>query len=147
MVNRTLDVQTFLHGQSLDLLAVTETFLSDAIFDGELFDSGYSVHRMDRYRHGGGVMLIIKDSVVATRRQKMEMDCELLWVELASSPLNVLVSVFYNPPGLKDNALLQNSLTFLPNSLPVYFVETSICPTSIGATQVHPHPVPVQQQL
>ena len=32
--------------QGLDLMAVTETFLSDAIYDGELGVAGYSVYRM-----------------------------------------------------------------------------------------------------
>ena len=116
VVNKLLDLQALLHCQGLDLMAVTKTFLSDVIYNGELVGAGYSVYRRDKDRHGRGVMLIIKDSIAATRRYDLEMDCELLWVELTSSPLNVLVGVFYNPPGFKDNALLQlqNSLTSLP---------------------------------
>ena len=95
MVNKSLDLQTLLHCQGLDLMAVTETFLSDAIYDGELVGAGYSVYRRDRAKHGGGVMLI-RDSIAATRRYDLETDCELLWVELMSSPLDVLVGVFLN---------------------------------------------------
>ena len=62
VVNKSLDVHAFLHSQNVDVLAVTETFLSDAITDDELVGCGYSVFRRDRNRHGGGVMLIIKDS-------------------------------------------------------------------------------------
>ena len=53
VVNKSLNVQAYLHSESLDVLAVTETFLSDAISDGELVGSGYSVYRRDRDRHGG----------------------------------------------------------------------------------------------
>ena len=121
VVNKSLDVQAYLHSESLDVLAVTETFLSDAISDGELVGSGYSVYRRDRDRHGRGVRIIITDSIAVTRRHDLEMDCEQLWVEIASSPSNLLVGVFYNPPGFKTDTLLhlQNSLASLPNTLPL----------------------------
>ena len=93
MVNKSLDVQAFLHSQNVDVLAVTETFLSDAITDGELVGCGYSVFRRDRNRHGGGVMLILKDSIGATQRQDIETECELLWVEIASSPSSLPLGV------------------------------------------------------
>lgn len=120
-MNKSLDLQALIHYQGLDRMAVTETFHSDAIHNGELVGAGYSVYRRDRDRHGGGVMLIIRDSIAATRKYDLETECELLWVELTSSPLNVLIGVFYNPPGFKDYALLQlqNSLTSLPSSLPI----------------------------
>ena len=66
MVNKPLEVQAFLHSQNVDVLAVTETFLSDAITDGELVGCGYSVFRRDRNGHCGEVLLIIKDSIAAT---------------------------------------------------------------------------------
>ena len=121
VVNKSLDVQAYLHSESLDVLAVAETFLSDAISNGELVGSGYSVYTRDRDRHGGGVMIIIKDSIAVTRRHDLEMDCELLRIEIASSPSNLLVGVLYNPPGFKTDALLQlqNSLTSLLNTLPL----------------------------
>ena len=51
--------------------------------------------RKDRDRHGGGVMLIVRDSITTARRHDLEAECVLLWVELTSSPLNVLFIVFY----------------------------------------------------
>ena len=141
VVNKSLDLQALIHCQGLDLLAVTETFLSDTIHDGELVGAGYSVYRRDRDRHGGGVMLIIRDSIAATRRYDLETDCELLWVELTSPLLNVLVGVFYNPPGFKDNALLQlqNSLTSLPSSLPIVLCGDFNLP---NINWCHPGPFP-----
>ena len=55
-MNKTLDLQAYLHSHSLDMLAVTETFLSEEILDSEIVGRGYMVHRNDRNRHGGGVM-------------------------------------------------------------------------------------------
>lgn len=55
VVNKLLDVQVFAHSQTvIDVLAVTDTFLSDATFDGELVGCSYSVFRRDGDRHGGG---------------------------------------------------------------------------------------------
>lgn len=54
VVNKSLNVQVLLHSQSVDVLAVTETILSDAISDGELVGCGYLVFRMIRDRLGGG---------------------------------------------------------------------------------------------
>ena len=53
LVNKLLDLQALIHYQGLDVIVVTEAFLSDAIHDGELVGAGYSVYRRDRDRHGG----------------------------------------------------------------------------------------------
>ena len=95
-MNKTLDLQAYLHSHSLDMFAVTETFLIEEILDGEIVGCGYTVHRNDRDRHGGGVMPIVRDDIPATRRQDLETDCELLWVELTLTTTNLLVGVYYN---------------------------------------------------
>ena len=124
VVNKSLDLQAYLQCNSLDLLAVTETFLSSEILDGEVIDHGYTVHRRDRDRHGGGVLLIVHNSIPSTRRQDLETDCELLWVELSLTPTNLLVGVYYNPPGHNCGSLthLRNSLAITPRSSPVVLV-------------------------
>ena len=39
----------------------------------------------DRSRHGGGVLLLVHQDVPARRREDLETDCEILWVELTTS--------------------------------------------------------------
>ena len=39
---------------------VVETWLDDTISDSEIFIQGYSTCRLDRTRHGGGVLMYIK---------------------------------------------------------------------------------------
>ena len=85
MVNKRIDLQALLDVQGLDVLAVTETFLSDVILDSELISDGFTIFRRDRDRHGGGVMLVVRNNIPASRRQDLETDCELLWVELSLS--------------------------------------------------------------
>ena len=124
VMNKSLDLQAYLQSNSLDMLAVTETFLSAEILDDEVIGCGYTVHRRDRDRHGGGVMLIVRDDIPATRRQDLETGCELLWVELTLTPMNLLVGVYYNPPGPNCGSLthLRNSLATTPRSSPVVLV-------------------------
>ena len=96
-MNKLLDLQAYLYGNHLNILAITEKFLSQEVTNGEIISSGY-VFRRDRNHHGGGVMLIVSDSIPSVRRQDLESTCELQWVELKLNPSNLLVGVFYNPP-------------------------------------------------
>ena len=72
-------------------------------------------------------MLIIKVSIATTRRQDLEMDFELLWVELASSPSNTLLSVFYNLPASRSMHYSSCKTVLSPYSTPsqLYLVEIS----------------------
>ena len=49
---------SFLYSSLLAVIAVTETWLSQSIFDNEVLPNGYSVYRKDRqYRGGGGILI------------------------------------------------------------------------------------------
>ena len=67
------------------------------------------------------MMLIIHDSIPSTRQLDLETECKLLWVELILNSTNLLVGVFYNPPGPTSGPLthLRNSLAITPQSLPI----------------------------
>ena len=70
-MNKKLDLDALLATENLDILAVTETFLGEDINDSE-FGEGYSVFRRDRDRHGGGVMLMVREDIPAIRRQDLK---------------------------------------------------------------------------
>ena len=88
-MNKKLDLDALLATENLDILAITETFLGEDINNSE-FSEGYSVFRRDRDRHGGGVMLMVREDIPAIRRQDLETNCEVLWVELSFVPLEVV---------------------------------------------------------
>jgi Reverse transcriptase (RNA-dependent DNA polymerase) len=48
------------------VIVVVETWLSDEIVPGELALSGYSMHRRDRNKHGGGVLIACKKQLNAS---------------------------------------------------------------------------------
>jgi len=46
-----------------DIIAITETWLSNHIFTNEIFPSNYNVIRKDRDDRGGGVLLAFKKAL------------------------------------------------------------------------------------
>lgn len=98
IMNKVPDLEALLKCHNTDAVAITETFLSDEIQDSEIVNSDFKIFQRDRNRHGGGVMFIIKSCIPAIRRQDLETDCEVLWIELFLRKVSVILGVFYNPP-------------------------------------------------
>ena len=146
-MNKKLDIQALLVAENLDVLAITETFLGDEILGNELAGGDYTIFRRDQNRHGGGVMLYVKNSISAIRRIDLETNCEVLWVELSTGCSKVLLGTFYRPPSSTPEYLkqLEMSLASIPEShtivlcgdfnLPhVDWAEHSSCPPSRAAS-------------
>ena len=49
-----------------DIVCVVESWLSQDIPDSELTIPGYFVFRKDRNRHGGGILIFVRDSLSCT---------------------------------------------------------------------------------
>ena len=104
--NKQLALQTKMSVDNIDILSVTETWLRDAIFDGELLDQSlYNVFRKDRNRNGGGVLFACKRNINANRRLDLESateckQCEIIWVQinLPNNEGKILVGTCYRPP-------------------------------------------------
>ena len=119
IVNKLSNLQALLSTFNIDIIAITETHLSQDILDSEVCPQGYTVFRKDRNRAGGGVMFIVKDAVQAKRRYDLNPDCEMIWLEL-NSP-KVILGVMYRPPssGEKDLLELQATLMSIPRNTPL----------------------------
>ena len=59
--------QPFVYSSSLDIIAITESWLSGQILDKELLPTGYQIVYTDRSSRGGGVMFAICNSIPAAR--------------------------------------------------------------------------------
>ena len=118
VMNKLGDLTALREADKPDIIAITESLLDDVIGDSEISDSSYCVFRRDLNRHGGGVMLLIKSTICATRRADLEGDCELLWIEISHSRGVYLLGVFYRSPISSSEYLynLQNSLAKIPDS-------------------------------
>ena len=84
LVNKLVDFQASIYANSVDIVIVTETWLTSAILDHEILPSCYDVYRRDRGedKRGGGVLIAIKNGVASARRTDLETNCELVVVEV-----------------------------------------------------------------
>ena len=101
-----------------DVIAFTETWLTDDVADAEL-QSGLKEHtwfRRDRPTHGGGVACAVRSSTSPARRHDLEPDgAELLMVELNTTP-RVMLGVCYCPPA--DDGSLSRTMKVLRTVVP-----------------------------
>lgn len=96
---KTKEVEAFLSTRGIQVFGMAETWLTPAITDGELEIPHYKLYRKDRIgQTGGGVGIYCHDSVVARRRQDLETDIELLWLEITGLKESMLVGCCYRPP-------------------------------------------------
>ncbi|KAK9702162.1 Endonuclease-reverse transcriptase [Popillia japonica] len=110
-----------LYAQTLDaeynIIAFTETFLNGSIYDNELFHNRYTVHCRDREStnsekfDGGGVLLAIRDDIIASAVPELCSDAEDVWVLVRCMEMRFLVCCVYLPPG--DVVASQSFLTNL----------------------------------
>ena len=63
IVNKLNHFHSLIYSKDYDIIAITETWLSDNILDQEIIPTGYTIYRNDRSSRGGGVMLAVKHSI------------------------------------------------------------------------------------
>ena len=92
-----------------DVLALSETWLDSSVGNGELYLSGYTLHRCDRSRCGGGVAVYCANHLSCSLLScgPSASGLEYLWVTIDSrlfcSPL--VFGCFYRPPNLPTQSV------------------------------------------
>ena len=110
LVNKLMDFQASVYSKNVDIVIITETWLTPAILDYEILPTGYDIHRRDRSKdkRGGGVLIAVKSDIHATRRSDLETNCELVAVEvMPTRGSKFLVGSYYRPPSTKDDYLME----------------------------------------
>jgi len=90
--------QSYIYSENFDIIAITETWLSNHTYTNEILPSGYAVTRKDRDGKGGCVMLAIKHTINISQLPSPN-ELELISVETDS---NLIVSLIYHPPNSSD---------------------------------------------
>lgn len=83
-------------------VCIVESWISQDIVDSELFISNYSLLRLDRNRHGGGVLIYFLSTMTASILFKGSVDLELLIVSFKLSSFVIVVALMYRPPSVSD---------------------------------------------
>ena len=95
------ELHTLLDAESPDILVGTESWLTPDIQNSEIIppDLGYSMFREDRMSSvGGGVFILVKDTIIASEMPQFKTDCEVLWIKLelvGRKPL--FIAAYYRP--------------------------------------------------
>ena len=93
------EIQFILHISNFDILCINESWLDDSISAQDIAVSGYSTVTKHRNRHGGGIVVYIKNEVKFDRRIDLELpELECIWIELKCKGQNVLMCSMYRPP-------------------------------------------------
>jgi len=122
IVNKRLDFLAKLSTLTPGIVLITETYLDNTITDSEIFPPNYTVHRLDRNRHGGGVLIAVLDTFPSVACPDYgRAGVELLWIRLVISGKPTILGVLYRPPNFPDSCQLelQSSLSTLPPTAPI----------------------------
>ena len=87
-VNKVNLLELAMYQRNYDLIVLTETHLDHSILDSEIFPSHYTVFRKDRKingRHGGGVLIAVRDYITVSLRPTHPCDSEMLFIDVLLS--------------------------------------------------------------
>ena len=107
--------QSYIYSTDFSLIAITETWLSNNILDGEVLPTNYTIYRHDRVSRGGGVLLAIKHDLPSVQLL-LSSEIESIIVEITSNK-SFIVCVVYVPPVIDD--IYYKHLSDLLFSLPL----------------------------
>ena len=124
--NKLQDFQAMVYSKDLDIVIVTETWLTPTVLDKEILPRDYDIYRRDRPtdRRGGGVLVAIKSDIQNKRRADLESNCELVDCEVHPAEGNTfIVCRFYRlppppppPPSSSKDVYLTEFNKFLENA-------------------------------
>ena len=103
-----------------DIVIGTESWLNDTIANNTVFPTDhYNVYRRDRGSRGGGVFILVKNTLQSTREEELDTSCEILWCKISTTNgKNIYVGAYYRPHENDEESLehLDTSLKRLQNT-------------------------------
>ncbi len=99
--SRLQDLEVLKTSENIDIICINESKLSSAISDADVRLSGFhDPVRRDRTRHGGGVMVYIRDTLEFRRRTDLECnDLEIIFIEaFVTKSRSIVLGTCYRSP-------------------------------------------------
>ena len=94
-----------------DVICIAESWLCQEISNVEVSISGYLLYRHDRDRHGGGVLMYVKEHIQGRVLSPCP-DLEVLALSLYNGSNRVCLTVYYRPPSSSVEIFSQVSTYF-----------------------------------
>ena len=81
-----------------DAICIVESWLCPNIAATEIGLPGYNTVRLDRDRHGGGIVLFVSDVYNVKVLQQGPLNLEFLLVSVQCAHFRLILALFYRPP-------------------------------------------------
>ena len=91
-----LKVECLVHNPHV--VCITETWLDSTIMDSELYIPDFDIVRLDRNRHGGGVIIYFRSTFICNLLFMGDVNFECIVVSLRVDFCNFYVCLLYRPP-------------------------------------------------
>ena len=133
---------------NFDVICLTETWLDNPIDANSIRLIGYrDPFRLDRNRHGGGVLAYVKNNIYCVRRFDFESpDEEILWLELKTINFrNLYFAVCYLPPNT-TSLFKKTFIESISSVIESLLVDRCCCILLVGDFNDHSVGKPVQLQ-
>ena len=108
--NKKEELIGILTENKIDILGISESWTHAEIGDAEIKLLGYQVFRRDRKvdsngkMRGGGVLLYVKEKLIAYEIQDFDEQCEALWVGIRNTTLGeIIIGTCYRSPSAVDS--------------------------------------------
>ena len=96
LVSKISHLQSFIYSSDFSIFCFTETWLSNSIFDHEVFPSGFTVYRKDRNTRGGGVLIAVKN-ILPTKLIPSPSSLEIITISIDVKHPLILCVVYVSP--------------------------------------------------
>ena len=80
-MNNLSNFQSFVYSNSFTIYCITETWLTDLVYDSEILPLNFNIFRKNRKSRGGGVLVAINESIQSSIIPSL-MDFELISVSI-----------------------------------------------------------------
>ena len=98
VTNKQSKLVNFVNLHDIDILCGTESHLDETILNSEIFLLNYNIFRKDRNIHGGGVFVMVKNTLLSSQVDT-GVSREIVWTCIHNKAAQILiVSSFYRPP-------------------------------------------------
>ena len=81
-----------------DIICLVESWLSDEVLDSEISLTNYQLYRLDRNRHGGGIIIYTHSNLTTELVTKGPHSLEFTAVSVSNGISKFCISLFYRPP-------------------------------------------------
>ena len=115
LLNKIDEMRTIVTECNFDIMGICETFLDDNVADNEICIEGYTTVKKTRNRHGGGVILYIKEGIQYNEITNLAgSEVESVWANIQCDKQQLALGIMYRPPS-SNHAYLKSMLDQIDN--------------------------------